>query len=149
LAIRCESLLQSGVPSHRFELYDGEFTVNSQRYVSTFENFLGPELGHIFSTIWCYQPRRKRFHVRNFLPNNVISKNGYITWSARSPDLTACDFFLSGYLKSRVFQSPSPRNVQKFKERIRQEVARIPEAMLRNVLCTRLTEYEPKWTSSL
>jgi hypothetical protein len=81
--------------------------------------------------------------VRNYFPNHVISKNGDIPWPARSPDLSACDFFRWGYLKSRVFQPPSPRNIQELKERIREEVARIPVAMLRSVMCnrrTRLTE---------
>jgi hypothetical protein len=44
-------------------------TVNSQHYVSMFENFLGPELAHhpvnediFFSTRWCYEPHLMGFH---------------------------------------------------------------------------------------
>jgi hypothetical protein len=33
---------------------------------------------------------------------HVISRRGNTEWSARSPDLNACDFFLWGYLKSKV-----------------------------------------------
>ena len=32
----------------------------------------------------------------------MISRRGNTEWSARSPDLNACDFFLWGYLKSKV-----------------------------------------------
>jgi hypothetical protein len=53
-----------------FEDGDGHtVTVNSQRYVSMFENFLGPELVRypvnedtFFSTRWCAEPHLKGFH---------------------------------------------------------------------------------------
>jgi hypothetical protein len=85
----------------------------------------------------------KNFEATGFFPNHVISKNGDVLWPARSPDLSACDFFLWVYIKSRVFQPPSPRNIQELRERIRDDVAGIPVAMLSNVLSnlrTRLTE---------
>jgi hypothetical protein len=53
--------------------------------------------------------------VRNLFPNNVISRFGDITWPARSPDLSACDFFLWRYLKSQVFKAPAPHTVQELK----------------------------------
>jgi hypothetical protein len=46
-------------------------------------------------------------------------------------------------MRTHVFQPPSLRNIQELKERVREEVARIPVAMLRNVMSnlrTRLTE---------
>jgi hypothetical protein len=139
---------------------DGEghaVTVNSQRYVSMYENFLGPELArHLDNEDTFLQQDGATSHtsrvfmniVRNFFPNHAISKNRDIPWPTRSPDLSACHFFLWVYLKSRVFQPPSPRNIQELKERIREEVARIPVAMLRHVMSnlrTTLIEYEPKW----
>lgn len=36
-------------------------------------------------------------------PNKVISKNGTISWLARSLDLSAPDYFLWSYLKLKVF----------------------------------------------
>jgi len=72
--------------------------------------------------------------VRNLFPNHVISRHGDITWSAGSPDLSACDFFLWGYLKSQVFKTPAPHTVQELKHRIQQEVKRIPVEMLQRVM---------------
>jgi len=66
-----------------------------------------------------------------------------ITWPARSPDISACNFFLWGYLKSQVFRIPAPHTVQELKHRIQQEVKRIPVEMLQRVMgdvCKRLTE---------
>ena len=48
--------------------------------------------------------------------------------------LSACDFFLWGYLKSQIFRAPAPHTVQELKHRIQQEVTRIPVEMLRRVM---------------
>jgi len=59
------------------------------------------------------------------------------------PDLSACDFFLWGYMKSQAFKAPSPHTVQELKHRIQQEVKRIPVEMLQRVtgdVRKRLTE---------
>jgi hypothetical protein len=63
----------------------------------------------------------------------MISPRGDISWPARSPDLTPCDYFLWGYLKSEMFKH-RPRNLQALKDAIRQEVARIPHDMLDRVM---------------
>jgi hypothetical protein len=117
-----------------------------------FENFHGPQLAHhpvnedtFFQqdVAISHTSRVSMNVVRNFFPNHVISKNGNIPWPARSPDLSTYDLFLRGCLKSRVFQPPSPLNIQELQERIREEVARIPVVMLRNVMSnprTRLAE---------
>jgi len=55
-------------------------------------------------------------------------------WPARSPDLSACDFSLWGYLKSQVFKAPTPYTVQGLKHQIQQEVKRIPVEMLQRVV---------------
>jgi hypothetical protein len=49
-------------------------------------------------------------------------------------DLSACDFFLWGYMKSQVFKAPAPHTVQELKHRIQQEVRRIPVEMLQRVM---------------
>jgi hypothetical protein len=72
--------------------------------------------------------------VRNLFPNHVTSRYGDITWPARSPDLSACDFFLWGYLKFQVFKAPAPHRVQELKHRVQQEVKRIPVEMLQRVM---------------
>lgn len=37
--------------------------------------------------------------LNDVFPNRLMSQNRAIPWPLRSPDLTACDFFLWGYLK--------------------------------------------------
>ena len=64
-----------------------------------------------------------RFHmVRNLLDemfdNRVIGLGHQVEWPPRSPDLTPCDFFLWGYLKSKVFVSP-PDSLDDLRQRIR------------------------------
>jgi hypothetical protein len=72
--------------------------------------------------------------VRNLFPNHVISRYGDITWSVRLPYLSACDFFLWGYVKSEVFKAPAPHTVQELKHRIQPEVKRIPVEMFQRVM---------------
>ena len=55
------------------------------------------------------------------------SLRGDISWPARSPDLTPCDFFLWGKLKAKVY-AHRPGTTEQLKEAIRQEVAAIPPA---------------------
>ena len=47
-----------------------------------------------------------------------------VNWSAHSPDLNPCDFFLWGYLKSRVYNT-KPRNVHELKQNIVREIRQI------------------------
>jgi len=72
--------------------------------------------------------------VRNLFPNHVISSYGDITWPAKSPDLSACDFFLWEYLRYQVFKAPTHHTVQELKNRNHQEVKRIPVEMLKKVM---------------
>jgi len=78
-------------------------TVTGPCYVHMLENFLGPELArHPVTEETFFQKDEAMSHtardsmaaVRNLFPNHVISRYGDITWPARSPDLSACDFFL-------------------------------------------------------
>jgi hypothetical protein len=84
------------------------------------ENFLGPELArHPVTEETFFFKDGARSHtardsitaVRNLFPNHIISSYGDITWPARSPDLSACDFFLWGYLISQVFNAPELHTV--------------------------------------
>jgi hypothetical protein len=72
--------------------------------------------------------------VRNLFPNQVISRCGDVTWPARSPDLSACDYFPWGYLKSQVFKAPAPHTIKELKHRIQQEFKRIPVEMLQRIM---------------
>ncbi|KAJ4441755.1 hypothetical protein ANN_11613 [Periplaneta americana] len=72
--------------------------------------------------------------VNALFPGRVISRKGDIAWPPTSPDLTVCDFFLWGHLKTKVFGSNPPRTIPVRKQRIREEVAAIPVNMLRGVM---------------
>jgi hypothetical protein len=113
------------------------------RYVHMLENFLGPELArHPVTEETFFQQDGAKSHtarnsmvaVRNLFFNHAISRYGDITWSARSPDLSACDFFLWGYLKFQIFKAPAPHTVQELKHRIQQEVKQVPMEMLQRVM---------------
>jgi hypothetical protein len=66
-------------------------------------------------------------------PARVISRRGNIEWAARSPDLNACNFFLWGYLKSKVNER-KPMTTEDLKQNIREEVAAISPTMLQRVM---------------
>ena len=51
----------------------------------------------------------------------IISKN---LWPPRSPYLTACDFYLWGTLKGRVYRK-NPHSIDDLKRCIREEIAAI------------------------
>jgi hypothetical protein len=65
--------------------------------------------------------------------DRTISHYGDIPWPARSPDLSACDFFLWGYLKSRVFATCIP-DLQTLKARIQDAAEAITNRMLTSVM---------------
>jgi len=136
-------------------------TMTGPHYVHMLENFLGPgHARHPVTEEMCFQQdgamghtaRESMAAVRTLFPNRVFSRCGDITWPAKSPDLSACDFFLWGYLKSQVFKAPAPLTVQELKHQIQQEVKRIPVEMLQRVMGDirkRLTECLERWWSSV
>jgi len=71
--------------------------------------------------------------VRQMFPQHVVSHFGDVPWPPRSPDLSACDFFLWGYLKSKVYVR-KPRTVDDLKVPIREEIATVPQEILVNVM---------------
>jgi hypothetical protein len=87
--------------------------------------FLEPELqklGVETQTVWFQQDGATAHTVRNgmrvlkdMFPARVISRRGTVEWPARSPDINACDFFLWGYLKSKVYEN-KPRTTMYLKQ---------------------------------
>jgi hypothetical protein len=71
--------------------------------------------------------------LRERFPGRVISRFGDINWPPRSPDLTAPDFFLWGYLKPQVYAT-KPRNVHELKQRIIAAVTEINVPLLERVM---------------
>ena len=108
-------------------------TVTSERYVAMLRNFCEPELrrrGIDLLSVW-FQQDGERAHtvrasmnvLREIFPQHVISCGGDVPWPARSPDLSACDYSLWGYLWSRVFIS-KPRSIAELKQSIKEEILR-------------------------
>ena len=50
-------------------------------------------------------------------------------WPPRSPDLNPCDYFLWGYLKSKVYK-PLPKTLDDLKENITREIQKINTSAL-------------------
>jgi len=61
-----------------------------------------------------------------------------LDWPPYSPDLNACDYFLWGYLKDKVY-AEKIRDIEHLKKRITDEINNIPTGMLRRVVSNFLT----------
>lgn len=73
-----------------------------------------------------------RTYLDQVFANRWIGRRGVIEWPARSPDLTPLDYFLWGYLKSKVYLN-RPANLEDLKARIRQEIRRISPEVIANI----------------
>jgi hypothetical protein len=114
-------------------------TVNLARYTEMLRTFLEPELQRLgveTQTLWFQQDTATAHTARNAVrvveytfPARVISRRGTIEWPARSPNLNACDFFLWGYLKRKVYEK-KPRTTMDLKQNMRDEVAAVSHTML-------------------
>ena len=66
-------------------------------------------------------------------PGRIISWFGDVPWPPGSPDLTAPDYFLWGYLKSKVYCN-KPHNTMQLKENIQNEIRAIDVGLLQRVM---------------
>lgn len=117
-------------------------TVNQDRYLRMLDNFFIPELRRkrlVMRNVWFQQDGATAHtanavmdYLRRKFRGRVISRNGDVAWPARSPDLSVCDYFLWGYLKSKVYAN-KPRTLEDLKEAIGQVIASIPNEMLSKV----------------
>jgi hypothetical protein len=118
-------------------------TVTSERYVLMLQDFFIPRLqGLPVNKTTYFQQDGATSHtaktamniLRPLFPGHLISRYGDITWPARSPSLSVCDFYLWGYLKSVVYCAPTPRTTQELKLLIQEEISRIPVDVLRRAM---------------
>ncbi|KAL1458663.1 hypothetical protein WDU94_008793, partial [Cyamophila willieti] len=85
--------------------------VDDERYRAMVNEFLLPQLDELgLENMWFQQDdatahtARATIHLlKQAFPGRLISRFGDIHYSARSPDLSVLDFFLLGFLKSRVY----------------------------------------------
>ncbi|XP_065200387.1 uncharacterized protein LOC135842968 [Planococcus citri] len=116
-------------------------TVNGERYRKMLNEFLIPELKrrHKYRVTWfqqdgatCHSATDTISLLREHFGHRIISLNTEISWPPRSPDFSACDFFLWGYLKSKVYQD-DPRTLKQLLDNIIRESRLIRREMLNKV----------------
>ena len=122
-----------GVIGHYFfEDEDGKaITVTLQHYTEMINEFLSANLPSNNGTLW-FQQDGATAHtavisitaLRCLFPQRVIFRFSDVPWPPRLPDLTAPDFFLWGYLKSKVYNN-HPTDLYTLKENIREEIAKL------------------------
>jgi hypothetical protein len=66
-------------------------------------------------------------------PGRVLSRNADHNWPARSCNLTPCDFFLWGYMKSQVYEN-NPQSIPDLQEEIRHVIGYIEEQVCVKVI---------------
>lgn len=84
----------------------------SEIYLDFLENILPNLLENVHIRSMYFQhdgaPPHFALNVRNHLdvnyPNRWIGRGGPIAWPQRSPDLNPLDYFVWGYLKTRVYK---------------------------------------------
>lgn len=127
-------------------------TVNTERYIAMLRNFFTPALQNFNGfnqRSWfqqdgatCHTSNDSLIAVREIFGQKLISKRGDINWPPRSPDLSPMDFFLWGYLKSKVFNT-NPASLEELKERISEEMQNISQNTYKAVIenfCSRLQQ---------
>ena len=116
-------------------------TVNGDRYRWMLAHSVLPEMREKgLKGFWfqqdgatCHTAKSTMNFLRQKFPGRVVSKGGDIDWPPRSPDLTAPDFFLWGFLKSKVYAN-KPKTLDELKDNIRAEITAISPEMLANVM---------------
>ena len=79
-----------------------------------------------------------RDFMNQSLPNKWIGRASdedaaLIHWPPRSPDLTPLDFYLLGFIKTKVYTSPMPKNLTQLRQRIKYVIEEITPATLKRV----------------
>lgn len=71
--------------------------------------------------------------LNEHFPGRIISRYADFAWPPCAPDLTVPDFFLWGYLKSKVYTN-APKTLAELKTNITDEIQKITPAMLKKVM---------------
>lgn len=136
----CGVMADKIIGPYFFEDVDGQpETVNGALYRTMIENFLRPHVENN-QNIWFQQDGATAHTARatmellhNIFGERIISRNCDFAWPPRSPDLTAPDFFLWGYLKGVVYIN-KPQTIQELKQNIQAEIRNLEPETLRAVM---------------
>ena len=117
-------------------------SVASGRHCEMLETFVGQKLNNFHYMIrgWfqhygatTHTSQRSMEILRDIFPDHLISLRGDIACPSRLPDLNPCDYFLWGYLKSKVYNN-GPHSIEQLRQTIRQEATAILQEMTRRVV---------------
>jgi hypothetical protein len=103
--------------------------------------FLWPQLdGMDMEGMWfqqdgatCHTAGKTMELLREKFPGRVISRNGDWNWPPRSCDLSPCDFFLWGFVKSCVYAN-KPQTIPELKAEIGRVIGEIEAQLCENVI---------------
>ena len=118
--------------------YFFETTVNQNNYHNMLVKFFWPKVVREDYKNYYFQQDGATPHTSKKAQKYLRSKFGdkFIDnkkWPPRSPDLNPCDYFLWGYLKSRVY-NPLPKNLDDLKTNIEREIKNINTNTLKNAI---------------
>ncbi|GFS92218.1 uncharacterized protein TNCV_1113381 [Trichonephila clavipes] len=126
-------------------------TVKAQRYLTLLRETVVPCLiqrGQISNVTFMQDGATSQtanpvqaFLIQTFGEDRIVSRRCRYPWTPRSPDLTPADFWLWGYLKSRVYLS-GPSSLSELKDAIRREVSSIHLDMLNSSVAGFVTRLE-------
>ena len=119
----------------------GTVLKNLARYRAMILDFLLPEIeARDLNHIWFQQDgatahtsRETMDLLRRQFGEQLISRFGPVSWPPRSCDITPLDFFLWGYVKSKVY-ADKPATIQALEANITRVINAIPVEMLERVI---------------
>ena len=119
--------------------FDG--TVNGERYRQMLTDFLWPQLTQLgWDNMWfqqdgatCHTARETINLIKQMFGERVISQKADVPWPPRSCDLTPLDFFLWGFLKSKVYAS-KPATIGELQQNIGAEISKITVDLCQKVI---------------
>ena len=76
---------------------------------------------------------RKKRKSGRWVGRTAATDNTFCTWPPRSPDLTACDFFLWGFVTDNVYVPPLPKTLPELRERIDIAIGNVTQDVLERV----------------
>ncbi len=127
-----------GMSAHKvYGPYFFETNVNQHNYLDMLKDFFWEKHRKVqgYSQFY-FQQDGARPHIANDVQSWLTERFGdrFINkkmWPPRSPDLNPCDYFLWGYLKSKVYY-PAPQTLDELKSNISEEIKKINSDMLKS-----------------
>jgi hypothetical protein len=119
-----------------------EDSVTRKVYLDMLENWLIPQLADEEIQGYIYQDgvpphwhKKVRAYLNEHLPGRWVGRvtatdNTFCIWPPRSPDLTACDFFMWSFVKDDVYVPPLPKTLPELRERINTAIENVTQDML-------------------